>query len=315
LARYITSLTWEFSQSPLSTINAFSDVLAAARNLLRLSLADSDLALLAVIIARRTCADHLRHLIVNINEATSTSMLAHIGHFVHLHQLELRFRPYTGTEGAELEPPRSVLWKLPQLRSLSLDFQRATFVPTMIRVIANSNLASLREMTLITSEFNTTPSDAEEIARLFLDHSLQKIHLDVDPAAVPRDILVLLLPRILTTCLEVPLISPMVVEHLSRAVTELHSENMGFGDEEEEEGIWAGLDLLLRGGTAVRTFSTDEWWGNSSWIGFFQMQRLDERQERAQLRRLRYATLLGAKGIRFTDPQGKTMAEYMDGGR
>jgi hypothetical protein len=314
LARYITSLTWEFSQSPLNTINAFSDVLAAARNLLQLSLADSDLALLAVIIARRTCADHLRHLIVNLNEATSTAMLAHIGHFVHLHQLELRFRPYTGTDRTELEPIRSVSWDLPQLRSLSVDFQRATFVPTMARVLANSKLASLRELTLITSEFNPATSGAgKEVAQLFLHHSLHKIHLDVEPE--PHGILVAIPPHILTTCLEVPLITPVVVANLPRAVTALHSENMGFGDEEEAEGVWASLDFLLLGGTTVRTFTTNEWWGTRSWLAFFEMQRLDERQERAQLRRLRYATLLGAKGIRFTDPQGKTMAEYMDGGR
>jgi hypothetical protein len=318
VAGYITKFTFGHHVDyalPLSKANAFSDILTEARHLRCLDVSHPDLSLFAVIIACRThtCMESLA---VDIHEPTYMSILSHIGHFTHLYHLELRFQVerYDGT--VELTDVKCVPWDFPQLRSLSISFDSDTLAAILARLLEKSNFPVLEKVyfTLALLSKRTNRVGAHELARFFSRLSLRSIQIHCDQFS--EGTLIAILPHMRTPRLETGLLNATVVSLLPRTVTVLHSMTMGIEyDDDGGEQAWAGLDLLRRGETGVQEFTTDEWWGADSWVTFLELEGLGERKERAQMRRTRYATLLGAKGIRFTDPRGKTMAEYMDGAR
>jgi hypothetical protein len=314
VAGYITKFTFGHHVDhalPLSKANAFSDILTEARHLRCLDVSHPDLSLFAVIIACRThtCMESLA---VDIHEPTYMSILSHIGHFTHLHHLELRFEWYDGT--VELTDVKCVPWDFPQLRSLSISFDSDTLAAILARLLGKSRFPALEEMCMALLFPQTHLVGGQELAQFFSRIYLRSLILYVDRVA--ERTLIAILPHTRASRLETGTLNTTVVSLLPRTVTVLHSMTMGtVYDDSDGEEVWAGLDLLRRGETGVQEFTTDEWWGADSWVTFLELEGLGERKERAQMRRTRYATLLGANGIRFTDPQGKTMAEYMNGAR
>jgi hypothetical protein len=299
---------------PLSRANAFSDILTEARHLRCLDVSYPDLSLLAVIIACRTHTGCMESLTVDISESTFMSILSHIGHFTHLRYLLLRFEKY-GRGTTELTDVTCVPWNFLRLRSLSILFGSTTLAP-LARLLCKSKFPVLEEKGFTMPWLIPKPDlvGEQELAQFVSRLSLRSLKIYFEPAA--EGVLIAILPHIRTSRLQTWDLNTTVVSLLPRAVTVLHSENMGIAwDKSTEEEVWAGLDLLRHGETGVQEFTTNEWWGTNSWVAFLELEGLDERKERAQMRRTRYAALLGAKGIRFTDPQGKTMAEYMDGAR
>jgi hypothetical protein len=317
LAGHITKFTFGHDDNDplyISKANAFSDILTEARHLRCLDVSYPDLSLLAVIIACRT-HPWMERLAVDIHDSTYMSILSHIGQFAHLHHLELRFEPYPVRVG-QLPDVKCVPWDFPHLRSLSIEFRNDTLAPVVGRLLEKSNFPVLRKVDLTLALFpkRTNLMGGHELAKFFSRLSLRSIQIHSNQ--VSEGILIAILPHMHTPHLETGLLDATVVSLLPRTVTVLHSMTMGIEyDGPDGEQAWTALDLLRRGETGVQEFTTDEWWGADSWVTFLELEGLDERKERAQMRRTRYATLLGAKGIRFTDPQGKTMAEYMDGAR
>jgi hypothetical protein len=318
-ARYITSLTVSIeddreTRTYLEIATAYSEILAAARNLRCLDVHNSELSLSALVGARQTSTDCLQEIVLKVNEIDHAAVFTYIGYFTHLQKLDLWFESRnSATTELELGKHENLSWSFPRLHTLVVDFQCDVFLPIAAHLLGNSDFPLLEDMTFLADYYCDTPAGvagAKEYVRFFTRHFIHKFSLHA-----PNDITSALLPHIDTVCLEVTLIDSAVVSHLPRAVTKLHAEGMGFEDDtgefaERAEWTWEGLDLLLHQETGVREVTTDEWRGTTSWIDFLNLENLNKIGKRSQLQRLRYATLLAAKGIRFVDPQGKTPGEY-----
>jgi hypothetical protein len=319
LARYIKFLTVSIesgggARTHLEIATAYSEILAAARNLRCLNVHNSELSLSALVAARQNCTGCLQKTTLKIDEINYAAVFTYVGDFTHLQELDLWFDTRSSaTTELELEKHRNLSWSFPRLHTLVVDFQCDVFLPIAAQLLGNSNFPLLGVMTFLADYDCDTPAGvagAKEYVRFFTRHFIHKFSL-----RAPDDIISALLPHIHTGCLEVTLIDSVVVSHLPCAVTKLHAEDMGFEADRAEFAeragwTWEGLDLLLQQETGVREVSTDGWRGTTSWIDFLNLENLNKIGKRSQLQRLRYATLLAAKGIRFVDPQGKTPGEY-----
>jgi hypothetical protein len=315
LARYIGS----FNVSPdfdeemnLQSANVFSEVLAAAHALRRLTIHNSDVALLAITIARQTCAKTLTCLSVRINNHTYAATLTHVGYLAQLHHLSLVFfdpNPLTGV--LQLEDVERVSWKFINLHTLTVKIYDGSFAPVMAKLLGNSDMPSLKNMTFAMYDPNTGNAEGgQDFEQFFSRHALHHLYLDINPEA--ESTLVAVLPHIRTVSLAAPAINVAIVSHLHGTVVKLHLDEIGYHD---DPGIWDGMDLLLEGGTGVQEVTTDDWPKNTdSWLDFLNLKTYYDADERSQLKRVKYANLLATKGIRFVDPQGKTLADYYTAG-
>jgi hypothetical protein len=311
LARYIRS--FEVSEDSdeemnLQSINVFSEVLVAAHALRRLTINNSDVALLTITIARQTCATTLTWLSVRINNHTYAATLTHVGYLAQLHHLSLVFfdpNPLTGV--LQLEDVERVSWKFIHLHTLSVELYDSTFAPVSAKLLGNSEMPLLKNMTFAVYNSSIDNGDGgQDFEQFFSRHAFHRLCLNIDSGA--ESTVAVVLPHIRTASLAVPVLSAAIASHLNGTVATLHLDRMGY--QYEVEDTWAGIDLLLEGRTGVQEVTTDDWADTDSWIKFLNLKTSNGDDERSHLKRVKYANLLATKGIRFVDPQGKTLAEY-----
>jgi hypothetical protein len=314
LARYIRSFEVSVDydeEMNLQSVNVFSEVLTAAHALRRLTIENWDVALLTITTARWTCAATLNHLAIHIDSYSCAAILTHVSYFAQLHHLELEFydrSPLTST--FQLEDVERVSWKFLRLHTLTVKIYGGSFVPVMAKLLGNSDMPSLKNMTFAMHDYDTGSEDSgQDFEEFFSRHALHHLYLDIYPEA--ESTLVAVLSHIRTVSLAVPALNVSIASLLHGTVAKLHLDEIGYHDNPH---IWAGMDLLLEGGTGVQEVTTDDWPKNtSSWIEFLNLRASNEDVERSHLKRVKYANLLATKGIRFVDPQGKTLAEYAVG--
>jgi hypothetical protein len=313
LANHISSVDMGYevpADPPTTLIHAFGGILTAARNLRRLSVRNSNLSLLAVTVVHQTHTRSLQHLTLRTCELNYSAMLAYIRHFQQLRYLHLEFlRPSHDT--AIVDVP-NVSWTLPSLLHLYVVCWDERYLPGVARFLGISHFCMLQEMDLAIYSVHTADArfdtGAQHFAQFFSRHPLHQLRLwFLDGSeALPRTVL----PHICTPHLTLAHISPAMLSLMPHAVTKLHIQDILGTGEASPKVAFDSFDMLLEGQTGVREVTTDDWWGTKSWIEFLQAADLGEEEKGWQSRRAHYAALLEAKGIRFTDPQGKTIYDY-----
>jgi hypothetical protein len=296
--------------SHMSDINLFVTMLIEARNVQTLVTGGS-LVVSAMAIASSVHVLILITLSASVPASDWSSVSAYIGPLLNLRVLTLTVG--MGPRGSYI--PSGVTarrWYLPHLHQLDIAVGStpSLFVSELAPLLASSDLPMLQVLCLLLYQCDPPITRGGAALGQFLArHPLHELALSLCGEEDIHDFMPTCLPQARTPYLRVPYFHAAITLHLPRSVRTLHVEEMDI------ELSWPGCDVLIERDTGLKIVTTSYGWGTSdhevtSWADYWRLADLDEYQEASRSRRLRYACLLAAKGIRLQDPDGKVLADY-----